>query len=33
MSATKVLLNGKPRIELVGGYAGAVPDNNLQYVP
>jgi N-acetylneuraminic acid mutarotase len=30
ISASKVLLNGKPRIELVGG---AAPGNNLQYVP
>lgn len=30
ISASKVLLNGKPRIELVGGMA---PPNNLQYIP
>ncbi len=31
MSATTVLLNGKPRIELVGGMAPE--NNNLQYIP
>jgi hypothetical protein len=30
LAATTVLLNGKPRIELVGG---TVPGNNLQYTP
>ena len=29
-AATKVFLNGQPRIEVVGGYR---PGNNLQYVP
>jgi hypothetical protein len=30
ISAATVLLNGKPRIEVVGGHA---PGNNLQFVP
>jgi hypothetical protein len=30
MEATRVFLDGQPRIELVGGVA---PGNNLQYVP
>jgi len=30
LTAARVFLNGKPRVEVIGGY---IPGNNQQYIP
>ena len=33
MAGTTVLLNGKPRIEVVGGWGPGLAADNVQYIP